>query len=52
MKIILIVIGLIILAVIIFVVYLNRVVNRQSTKLNEVQLERVKVLFESFYSIG
>ena len=50
MKIILIVIGLIILAVIIFVVYRNLVVNSQNAKLNAVRFERVKVLREKLES--
>jgi hypothetical protein len=46
MKIVFIIIGIIVLAIIIFVIYRIKTVNNQSKKINETRFERIKPIFE------
>jgi hypothetical protein len=46
MKIVFIIIGVIVLAIIIFIVYRTKTVNNQSKKINEARFERIKPIFE------
>ncbi len=46
MKTFLIVIGVFILAIIIFIIYRNIIVNNQSKKINEIRFERIKLIYQ------